>query len=132
MPANGNGYWLVTRSAHVYAFGDAPYLGAPGAGGIVTSAAGTRNGGGYWILFRHGGVFHYGNAKDFGSLPKRDSAGYDITTAIFPTAQDNGYWIVTAAGAVFGRGEAPNEGSMAGKHLIARSLVPSAGSRSCG
>ena len=28
--ASGNGYWLVTATGHVYAFGDATYDGAPG------------------------------------------------------------------------------------------------------
>lgn len=117
MPANGNGYWLVTTSGDVYAFGGAPYLGGPGAQGIVTSGAHTQSGLGYWILFRYGLVFHYGDAKDFGSLPRGDSGGYDITTAIFTTAHDKGYWIATAAGAVYGFGNAPDEGGMAGHHL---------------
>ena len=117
MPASGSGYWLVTTSGDVYAFGGAPYLGGPGAQGIVTSGAHTQTGQGYWILFRYGLVFHYGDAKDFGSLPRGDSGGYDITTAIFTTAQDKGYWISTAAGAVFGFGDAPELGGMGGHHL---------------
>ena len=49
--------------------------------------------------------------------PPHAAVGYDIATAIFPTADDGGYWIATAAGAVYHFGDATNRGSMAGHHL---------------
>jgi hypothetical protein len=46
--ASGNGYWLVTATGHVYSFGDAPFLVAPGnLGPAVTSAVRTASGAGY-------------------------------------------------------------------------------------
>ena len=32
--ATGNGYWLITQTGNVYAFGDAPFYGAPGQPGL--------------------------------------------------------------------------------------------------
>lgn len=58
--ASGNGYWLVTATGHVYAFGDAVNYGAPGPQSVpVTSAVRTTDGGGYWILFANGTVDGY-------------------------------------------------------------------------
>ena len=76
------------------------------------------DGHGYWILYRHGaGLSRYGNAANYGSLPAGAASGYNIATAIFPTAGGPGYWISTAAGAVYNFGKAPNDGGMAGHHL---------------
>jgi hypothetical protein len=116
--ASGAGYWLVTTSGHVQAFGNAKYYGQPGPKSVVISAAvRTTDGRGYWILYRNGVVFRYGDAPNYGSLPAGAAVGYDIATSIFPTAKDLGYWICTAAGAVWNFGNAPNDGSMAGHHL---------------
>jgi len=50
--ASGNGYWLVTATGNVYAFGDAVDYGQPGPQSVpVTAAARTADGGGYWLLF---------------------------------------------------------------------------------
>ena len=62
MPS-GNGYWLITQSGNVYAFGDAPFYGAPGnQGSPVTSAVRTADGHGYWVLLANGAVDAYGDA----------------------------------------------------------------------
>ncbi len=61
--ASGKGYWLVTSTGNVYAFGDVSYYGAPGHG-TVTSAVATPTGKGYWILLGDGEVFSYGDAAD--------------------------------------------------------------------
>ena len=113
----GNGYWVVTTNGHVHSFGNAPNYGEPGPKAVlVSSAARTPTGHGYWILYRNGVVFHYGQAPNYGSLPAGDAGGYDIATAIFPTATA-GYWIATAAGAVYPFGDATFKGDMAGHHL---------------
>ena len=65
--ASGNGYWLVTATGHMYAFGDAVDFGAPGPQSVpVTSAVRTTDGGGYWILFANGTVDAYGDALSLG------------------------------------------------------------------
>ena len=61
--ASGNGYWLITQTGNVYAFGDASYYGAPGSRGApVTSAVRTPDGGGFYILLANGTVYAYGDA----------------------------------------------------------------------
>ena len=83
--ASGNGYWLVTQTGHVYTFGDAPYLGAPGPQSVpVTSAVRTPDGMGYWILLANGAVANYGDAGDSGAAT--GLGGLNPATAIFATA----------------------------------------------
>jgi len=116
--ASGHGYWLVTINGRVHNFGDAPNYGQPGRKPVLISgAARTPSGRGYWILYRDGIVFRFGNAASYGSLAAGATHGYDIATAIFPTAAADGYWITTAAGAVYNFGRAPYLGSMAGHRL---------------
>jgi hypothetical protein len=115
---SGRGYWVVTSSGHVYAFGDAPYFGAPGPqGSAVTSMVRTHDGGGYWILDADGAVFSYGDAQPLGSVAVNDAGGFDPATSIFATATGGGYWVSTALGAVYAFGDAPNDGGMSGKPL---------------
>ncbi len=73
---SGNGYWVVTSTGEVYAFGDAPYLGAPGRG-TVTSAVASPAGKGYWVLLNNGQVFSYGDTTNLGSPP---SGSFSVLT----------------------------------------------------
>jgi hypothetical protein len=115
--ASGNGYWLVTQSGAVYAFGDAPYYGAPGAQSVpVTSAVRTPDGRGYWILFANGAIASYGDAGNFGA-PVGALGGLNPATAIFATSDGGGYWVASGSGGVYPYGDAPNDGSMAGTRL---------------
>ena len=88
--ATGNGYWLVTATGHVYAFGDAPVLGAPGpVSSPVTSAVRTHDGNGYWILLANGTVLGYGDAANLGG-PTGSPGASTPATAIFATATGGG------------------------------------------
>jgi hypothetical protein len=117
--ATGNGYWLVTTTGSVYAFGDAVNYGAPGLQTVpVTAAVRTPDGHGYWILFANGAVSAFGDAANLGG-PVGAVGGFDPATAIFATADGGGYWVAAAAGAIYNFGDAPNDGSMAGQHLNA-------------
>jgi hypothetical protein len=107
---------VVTQSGNVYAYGDAPYLGAPGQG-IVTSAVATPDWKGYWILLGTGQVFNYGDAANLGSPPAANFNILDAATAIFATSDGAGYWVWSALGAVSSFGDAPNDGGMTGTHL---------------
>jgi len=117
---------VITQTGNVYAFGDAPYLGAPGHG-VVTSAAATPDGKGYWILLRNGEVFAYGDAAKLGSPPSTNFSAMDPPTAIFATSDGAGYWVASALGAVYNFGDAPNDGGMAGTHLNG-SIIAGSGS----
>src|SRR6202046_491586 len=115
--ASGNGYWLVTASGDVYAFGNAASFGAPGAQtSPVPSPVRPPDGNGYWILFATGAVANYGDAANDGD-PVNQAGGLNPATAIFATADGNGYWVSTADGDVFAYGDAPDDGNLTGIHL---------------
>jgi hypothetical protein len=115
--ASGQGYWVVTQTGGVYAFGDAPYFGAPGPqNALITSAVRTPDGRGYWILFANGKVANFGDAVDFGS-PAGQFGGLNPAATIFTTSDGAGYWVAGADGAVTNYGDAPNDGSMLGTRL---------------
>jgi parallel beta-helix repeat protein len=81
--ANGGGYWLVSATGGVYAFGNAQYNGstaqistAKAAGGAnsvsvsnIVGISATPDGGGYWLVGANGGVYAFGDATYDGSLP---------------------------------------------------------------
>jgi hypothetical protein len=115
--ASGQGYWLVTSTGNVYAFGDAPYLGAPGPESTpITSAVATPDRGGYWIMDGAGQVFAYGDAARLGGLAPGSTEGLNPAEAIFADTTQ-GYWISTAQGAVSNFGDAPADGDMRGTTL---------------
>ena len=117
--ASGGGYWLITSTGHVYSFGDASYLGAPGPqSSPITSAVATPSGNGYYILDARGEVFAYGDANGgLGNVPPGATGGLNPATAIFCTSDGGGYWIADALGKVFTFGDAPGDGDMSGTHL---------------
>jgi hypothetical protein len=114
--ASGNGYWLVTQTGHVYAFGDAHSYGEPGPqAAAVTSAVRTSDGMGYYVLLANGSVYAYGDARSLGG--PFGLGGANPASAIFTDSGGGGYWVASAQGAVYSYGDAPNDGSMAGIHL---------------
>jgi hypothetical protein len=116
--STGNGYWLVTTSGNVYAFGDAVNLGAPGPQPwLITSAVATPDGRGYWILDSDGAVFAYGDALNWGSPPATTFSSSNPANVIFATSDGGGYWVADARGGVFPFGDAPMDGDMSGIQL---------------
>ena len=116
--ASGKGYWLVTATGGVYSFGDAPFYGAPGPVGTVTSSVRTPDGKGYWILFSDGTIAAFGDAARLNDLPGI-AGGSNPATAIFATSDGGGYWMATARGSVYRFGDAPSDGGVSGLHLNA-------------
>lgn len=74
---SGKGYWTVAQDGGVFAFGEAPPLGAhdpvPGAnlkpGHLVVDAAATPTGNGLWLTASDGAIFALGDAGYLGSIP---------------------------------------------------------------
>jgi hypothetical protein len=67
---SGSGYWLVTSTGQVYAYGGAKYYGGVGGQHLnkpIVSMASTPDGKGYWLFAADGGVFAFGDAPFFGS-----------------------------------------------------------------
>ena len=68
---DGDGYWILTADGSIYAYGDAPYLGAAStAGGTdpATAVFTPADYGGYWIVTAGGAVSSFGTAPDEGDM----------------------------------------------------------------
>ncbi len=67
---SGSGYWLVSSTGQVYAYGGAKYYGGLGGQHLnkpIVSMASTPDGRGYWLFAADGGVFAFGDAPFSGS-----------------------------------------------------------------
>jgi len=65
-----SGYWLVTSTGQVYAYGGAPYFGGMNRRDLnkpIVGITSTSDGKGYWLVASDGGVFAFGDAKYAGS-----------------------------------------------------------------
>jgi invasion protein IalB len=110
---SGDGYWLVTATGRVHAFGAAPFIGDfaswPPYRPIVDIAA--SPGGGYWLVDDGGSIYGY-------NAPYHGSTGWwglsSPIVAMEPTATGAGYWLVDKAGGVYAFGDAQYFGSMSG------------------
>jgi hypothetical protein len=127
--AANRGYWAVTASGAVYAFGAAPYH-----GGLARTASQPQvvdlapsGNGGYWLVDAAGGVFPFGGAPSFGSMANTRLNAPII--GITPTGTGNGYWLLARDGGIFSFGDAAFHGSMGGMRLnapvIAMASTPS-------
>ena len=112
------GYWVVTSTGHVAAFGSAvvysPQSSARPKVPIVAIAA-TRDYRGYWLLGSDGSVFAYGDATSFGPRHSLHLKSPAVGMAVTPDG--NGYWVVARDGGVFAYGDAHFYGSMGDKPL---------------
>lgn len=108
---SGQGYWLVTDSGAVFAFGDAPFHGSLPADSPATivDIASAPDGNGYWLVSDDGGVFNFGSATFRGSTGDEDLNSPIVGMAATPTGA--GYWIVGRDGGVFAFGDAAFHGS---------------------
>ncbi len=122
---DGKGYWLVTKTGHVYGFGDASFYGSTYSDGLtglsgshplnapIVGIQSTPNGQGYWLVAADGGVFNFGNAGYYGSTYSLDLSGlngsHPLVSAVVgmvPTANGQGYWLATKAGFIYSFGSA--------------------------
>jgi hypothetical protein len=115
-PPTRSGYWMVGADGQVWAFGDAPKLGAP-TGHLGSARAvdlePTRSGAGYRVVDDQGHVFAYGDASWLGNAdPARLAAGERVISLSSTTSGD-GYWIFTTRGRVLAFGDAAFYGDVA-------------------
>ncbi|WP_298210825.1 G1 family glutamic endopeptidase [Ferrimicrobium sp.] len=127
---DGGGYWIVTRSGHVYAFGDAKYYGDTYTDGLtglsgskplnapIVGIAADPSGTGYWLVASDGGIFNFGSAPFLGSTYTYGLTGLSGSkplnapvTAIVAAPSGEGYWLIAEDGGVFDFGDAPFLGS---------------------
>jgi hypothetical protein len=129
------GYWLLSESGRVAAFGTARDAGDlrsdPPDAPLVTLAA-HPSGDGYWILDRAGGVHGFGEARDLGSAGDQPMVRMDEyrslddyetepvspsefptdAAALLPTVSGDGYWVWLDNGAVCRFGDADRLGGI--------------------
>lgn len=98
------GYWLVSSSGQVYAYGDATRAPAQShtnpITGIVAAPAG-----GYWLFTAHGNIYSYGAAGWYGS-PAASNVGTSSIVGMTSTRDGRGYWLITSSGQVYAYGDA--------------------------
>jgi hypothetical protein len=108
------GYWMVTRYATVYAFGNAkaqPTIRiAHPVAGIVRSP-----GGGYWLYTAAGNVYASADTSFYGS-PAHLHLTHITGMASLPNGP--GYWLVTRSGRVYAFGKAPVRARIRPTHPI--------------
>lgn len=89
----GQGYWLVSASGQVYAFGGAVNYGGMSPktlDGPIVGIVASPDGAGYWLVAQDGGVFGFGDAHFFGSLGKPGSSSPIVGAAGLPAAGAGG------------------------------------------
>jgi hypothetical protein len=100
---SGQGYWVLTATGGVYAFGSAKHHGSLSRSGIGSGGVKIRStptGQGYWILAANGRLYPFGDAAKLGSPT---SGG---TVDFWPTPSGAGYWVLLADGRVGAYGDA--------------------------
>jgi len=97
------GYWIVTSTGIVYAYGAAaagrPRRYAHPFTGVVASPSG-----GYWLYTAHGNVYPSAGAPWYGS-PVRRVRGQTIV-GMAATPDGKGYWLATSTGVAYAYGDA--------------------------
>ncbi|HVF32730.1 MAG TPA: cellulase family glycosylhydrolase [Acidimicrobiales bacterium] len=112
------GYWMVTATGEVHAFGDSPHLGDAAVGGVAAvDLEPTPDGGGYWVVDARGSVHAFGNAAYLGGNP--GLAAGERVTSLSALPSGGGYWLFTTTGRVLTYGSAPHFGDMGGVRLNA-------------
>jgi len=128
VPSGGeDGYWMVSASGQVFAFGSAPYQGEVSSTSTAVpqvALAATPDGQGYWVADEHGGVTAYGDAGFFGSAASLPLVKPIVGMAA--TSDGKGYWLVASDGGVFTYGDAGFYGSLPGEWVpaTAAAIVP--------
>ncbi len=104
---SGAGYWTVSTTGAVHAFGAAPFHGSVGRRYLdarIVGIAARPGGAGYWVVSAVGHVYGFGADHSLGSLPPGSLEG--TVVGIAAALHGRGYWIATSSGQVFGFGTA--------------------------
>ena len=102
--ADGRGYWMVSSSGRVYAFGDATKVrGASPVRSVAGIVASPR--GGFWLYSTNGNVYRGGGAGWFGSVAGQRVKKPSIV-GMAATFDGRGYWLVSGSGRVYTFGDA--------------------------
>jgi ribosomal protein L24E len=107
------GYWLLSTSGVVHAFGGAQPLGnaPPRASFSFTHLERTPFGNGYWLVDTGGEVFAFGDARTYGNAPPQQLFGA-VVSSLSSTPSGHGYWLFTSRGRALPFGDAKFYGDM--------------------
>lgn len=124
---SGHGYWTVSSTGVVSAFGDAHLLGDLSAVTLVSPVVGmavTPDGNGYWLAASDGGVFAFGDAVFVGSAVGHSDQS--AITAITPTATGRGYWLLESGATIdnFGDASVRNFGGLVADCVASAPVCP--------
>ena len=108
------GYWMVSSTGDVYAFGHARNFGSAHTN-AVSHIEPTPSHGGYWIVNRAGQVFAFGNAHNYGDAPALPAG--ETVSSLSATPTGHGYWLFTNRGRVLRYGDASFYGDMSAVRL---------------
>lgn len=115
--AGGVGYWTVTNTGQVTAFGSVGAMGNTPPNAAAVAIASTPFKDGYWITTATGAVYPHGSAVHWG-----DMAGTRLASPIVDmvsTPSGMGYWLLGRDGGVFSFGDAQFYGSTGNLRLAA-------------
>jgi hypothetical protein len=99
---DGLGYWLVTATGTVYAYGDATTgTSVPSPACPITGAVGNPTGG-YYAYTACGNIYNEAGAPWYGSQAGKITNGAGLAV----TADGGGYWLITSTGTVYAYGDA--------------------------
>jgi hypothetical protein len=101
---NGNGYWIVTSTGLVEAFGQAKFYGSAHAAAPIVGIAATPDDLGYWLIDQDGDIAAFGDAHLHGSLPDAGLSVHNVV-AMAATADGKGYYVANATGSVYSFGD---------------------------
>jgi len=107
---NAAGYWMVSTSGHIYAYGNARHLGGSPTnfGSEIVAMSKMPNDDGYAMVSDTGNVYAYGSARHLGGSPTGYSGKF---VDIEMTPNGDGYWLLTSAGQVYSYGTARHLGN---------------------
>jgi subtilase family serine protease len=107
------GYWVVTQTGDVAAFGSATNYGSlegSGPTSPIVAIAATRDYRGYWLLASNGTVFAFGDAERYGPAGTLQPGARIV--GMVATPDGKGYWTVDKDGGVSAFGDAQSYGSL--------------------
>ena len=114
VPPRPPGYWMVSSTGNVYAFGHAHNLGNARTNAVADIEP-TPSRGGYWIINRSGQIFAFGDAHNYGNASKL--AAGETVSSLSATPSGHGYWMFTNRGRALAFGDARFYGDMSGARL---------------
>jgi hypothetical protein len=110
---DGDGYYLVSSSGKVRAYGKAVWQGdlaSKRTNSHVVAFATSPDFSGYYLATANGRIFNFGDAAFYGSAVHARLRSQVTSVAVTPDGR--GYWLLTADGTIFNFGDAPPMSSL--------------------